>query len=52
MKKHEFRYPLGTAEIKISASAFRAGEKALGRPADLEKRSTTAKAPVKNKNEG
>jgi hypothetical protein len=36
--KIKFKCPLGKSELKISRRAFRAGEIALGRPADLDKR--------------
>ena len=42
------RYPLGTTTLKISRRAFLAGERALGRPADLDKR-VTPKATTKKK---
>jgi len=38
--KYDFKYPVGKTEIKMSARAFRAGERALGRPADLDERPT------------
>jgi hypothetical protein len=40
MPRREFRYPINEREIYVSENAIRAGEKAFGRPADLNERET------------
>ncbi len=45
----KFRYAIGKSELKMSRRAFRAGEIALGRPADVEKRTAPEKGSVKHK---